>query len=306
MPEFMQTLTKNPQSNSALFQKGILQFAKDNPSGRMTALQAQILDSSRSGMINQRENAQTLRGCIPGCSPAPTSPTPRNPTFSSASFNKGTGGSLTVTTGGTTAGIKSSAYSPSGKVKATGGNNAGAKNWEAGFIQTITHSKIQAHYKGSKSQKTRTESVPVPKRDALVQSGAPWYDPNNTNGPGGRVAFTTTNSTLNVSLWDKTKTYPPWTTPDGKGKLDRNDGKDAFTSWMIARKKSSPNTIVYLNWTSWEVDYGVTFNYASANLKTVKAKTGSTKNTGSGAGKGSVNPVLSGTIANSAISVNWT
>lgn len=68
MPKFMQTLTKYPQSNSALFQKGILQFAKENPPGRMTALQARILDGSRSGMPNLRESAQTLRGCLTGCS----------------------------------------------------------------------------------------------------------------------------------------------------------------------------------------------------------------------------------------------
>ena len=70
MPKFMQTLTKDTQSNSDLFQKGILQFAKENPSERMTALQSEIFEGSRSGLINQRENAQTLRGCIAGCTPS--------------------------------------------------------------------------------------------------------------------------------------------------------------------------------------------------------------------------------------------
>ena len=76
MPKFIQTLTKNTEGNSAHFQKDILKFAKENPSERMTASQSKILENSQSGMSNLRENAQTLRGCMAGCAPAPTPATP--------------------------------------------------------------------------------------------------------------------------------------------------------------------------------------------------------------------------------------
>jgi hypothetical protein len=67
MPKFMQALTKNPNSNSSLFHKEILQFIDKYPSSRMSDLQAQLLDGARRDSINRRESAQTLRGSIPGC-----------------------------------------------------------------------------------------------------------------------------------------------------------------------------------------------------------------------------------------------
>jgi hypothetical protein len=137
-----------------------------------------------------------------------------------------------------------------------------------------------------------------------VARGAPWYDPNNENGPG-RVEFKKTNSSVSVSLWDQPFTSPPWNTPDRKGKLNHHNGKDIFTAWMIVRNKSAPHTIQYLNWTSWEVDYSVTFNYASKGEKTVKKITGETKNIGSGKEKGKDDPVLSGPIANDSIKTKW-
>ncbi len=73
MPNFMQTLTKNANDNSSLFQKGILQFINKYPSSRMDTLQAQLLDGAKSDSINRRESAQTLRGSIPSCTPSPSS-----------------------------------------------------------------------------------------------------------------------------------------------------------------------------------------------------------------------------------------
>ncbi|MCP5107596.1 MAG: DUF4157 domain-containing protein [bacterium] len=224
--------------------------------------------------------------------------------FTSTAFSAGTGGAIIPTPRASDVEIASAPYSPSGTVEVSGGTDALAKGWEAGFIQAITNSKLKAHYIGSKKEKLRTEYIPGPRRDALVSGGAPWYDPNNSNGPG-RVGFKKTNSSVDVSLWDQPVTYPPWKTPDKKGKLDHHDGKDIFTAWMIVREKKTPNTIHYLNWTSWEVDYSVTFNYASTGSKTVKKITGSTKNTGSDKGKGKVNPVLSGKIANDSIKTVW-
>lgn len=226
------------------------------------------------------------------------------PTFSSGSFSAGTGGAITATSAGANVNIQSAAYSPSGKVKVSGGTDAQATDWEAGFIQTITASEIKAHYAGSKTQKLWTVTVACPKRDALAVGGAPWYDPNNVNGPG-RVAFSKTKSSVSVLLWDRPQLPTPWTTPDGKGKLSSTSGKDVFTAWMIARKKTDPKTIKYVKWTSWEMDYGATFNYASTGAKTVDKITGKTKNNGSGDGRGGTTPTLSGTIANNAINAAW-
>lgn len=224
--------------------------------------------------------------------------------FTSQSFNKGTGGNLTVTPNANSARIRSARYSPSGEAKVEGGTDALAKDWEAGFIQTVKHTGRTAHYIGSKKYKTRRVTFPGAVRDALAAGGAPWYDPNNAIGTG-RLAFKKTNSTLNVSLRDTPSTAASWKTPDKKGKLSHHDGKDIFTAWMITRKKTPKNHIEYLNWTSWEVDFRVTFNYATTGKKTVNKILGKTQNTGSGKGKGSDSPVLDGPIANNAATVVW-
>lgn len=223
--------------------------------------------------------------------------------FTSEGFNKGLGGAITATPSGNKVAIESHEYETSGKVKVSGGTDTLAQEWEAGFIQTMSSAQRRAHYKGSKNQNLRTVSIPGPRRDALVQSGDPWYDPNNSNGPG-RLPFKKTNTSVSVSLWDRPGTYPPWNTPDGKGKLDHHTGKDVFTAWMIVRNKTAPNDIKFLNWTSWSVDYSVTFNYATKGNKTIKKITGKSKNTGFGKGQGKNNPVLGGDIANTELNRN--
>jgi hypothetical protein len=228
---------------------------------------------------------------------------PAGRTFSSASFSPGSGGSLTITTGGV-ARIDSSAFNPSGQVKITGTTDADAADWEAGFIQTVHVSSRVGRYFGSKTQTTFTDASSPNVRDALVAGGAPWYDPNNTNGPG-KVAFTKNDETVSVSLWDQPGQPFPWDTPDGAGKLSETAGEDSFTTWMIARQKSAPNTIEYLNWVTWKVDYRAKFNYASTGAKTVKSTKGRTSVTGSGTGQGSNAPVLSGTTANNSSAQTW-
>ncbi len=225
--------------------------------------------------------------------------------FSSASFNPATGGAIIVNTTSQNATIQSAPYAPSGIAKVSGGTNAQAQDWEAGFIQTLRVSNRTAKYIGSPKQTKMTISVTTPARDAFVTSGAPWYDPNNGSGTGGQLAFSQTNSTVNVQMIDQPTWGVPWNTPDGNGKLKNTSGKDIFTSWMIVRQKTAPNKIQYLNWISWEVDYGAIFDYASKNTKTVNKVTGNTKVTGSGSGKGSHTPVLTGSIPNNTAKPIW-
>lgn len=297
----LQALRNSTNHNAQLYRKEIRQFQAENPTEKIAAAQQQVLGSSKAAGIQQKDNSQTLRRCGGGGGSSSAPPAPATPlTFSSASFSAGTGGSLTTPSTGGTLRIESSAYSPSGSVNVSGGTNAEAQDWEAGFIQTAKSFKNESHYIGSKKEKLQTYSIPGARRDALVAGGEPWYDPNNVNG-NGRKAFTNTNSKVSVELWDQPGVRVPWNTPDTKGKLDHNEGKAVFTAWMIARKKTNPNTIHYINWTSWEVDFGVTFNYASSGTKSVKSITGKTKNMGSGAGQGADTPILSGTTGNNSV-----
>ena len=173
---------------------------------------------------------------------------------------------------------------------ASGGADADAKDWEAGYIQTLLSTSRAGHYTGSPKHTKHTVTTPGAVRDALVTGGAPWYDPTNRNGPG-RVPFSKTGETVATKLWDQPGNPQPWDTRDGKGKLDHTDGQDKFCLWMIARQKSAPNTITYVNWATWEVDWSMTTNYATKGAKTSAGISGALKVTGSGAGQGSETPV---------------
>jgi hypothetical protein len=226
--------------------------------------------------------------------------------FSKTSFSPASGGTNIAVPAADSIQLMSPPFHITGGVKASGGTDADAKDWEAGFIQTVHVSKRVGHYKGSKTQTTYTDKTPNNVRDGVAH-GLPWYDPDNDNAPpDGVAAFTKTNQELSVGLWDQPGTTFAWKTPDGKGKLDSSSGQDSFTAWMIARKKTAPNTIKYLSWQRWKMDYRATYNYASTGAKTVKKLKGRTSSLGSGTGRGSSSPTLTGAPANAQVSETWT
>jgi hypothetical protein len=297
----LQSLQRSPNLEPELYRQEIAAFQQQHSTADIVAQQQQIMAVRDPIDIGQRDHSRSIRRC--GGGGGGGAPGASASTFSSDSFSAGSGGPLTFS-GGTFAKLSSPAYSPSGKVKVSGGTDAQAKDWEAGFIQTVLSYNAVGHYLGSPANTKFSWSTPGPRRDALVAGGEPWYDPNNTNGPG-KVAFSKTDSSESVSLWDQPAVELYWDTPDAKGKLNHSDGKSTFALWMIARQKSAPNTIHYLNWATWEVDWSAQFNYASAGAKTAKKVTGELKVTGSGGGKGSATPVLSGTTANSDLKSKW-
>jgi hypothetical protein len=71
------------------------------------------------------------------------------------------------------------------------------------------------------------------------------------------------------------------------------------------RQRASPNTIQFINWETWEVDFSATTNYATTGAKTVAAVGGASSGTGSGAGQGSSSPNLTGAVANNVATLNW-
>ncbi len=293
----LQALKDQGPQGASLYMQEIRRFQQEYPVGRIAALQRQILEGPPAA-INHKNGAGVIRRWGPfGGAPAAL-------TFRSAAFNKGSGGKITFANTGTNAVLTSAAYSASGDAEVSGGTDAEATDWEAGFIQTYLVEGETGHYTGSPTSSTFAWTTPGPLRDALVKTGAPWYDPNNTNGTG-RAPFTKTNSKLSTSLWDQPGGPIPWDTPDGKGKLSNSDGTSKLALWMIARQKSAPNTIHYLNWATWEVGWSATYDYASKGTKTTSSITGATKVTGSGAGKGSETPVLSGPITNDSFKSKW-
>ncbi|HEX3478069.1 MAG TPA: DUF4157 domain-containing protein, partial [Kofleriaceae bacterium] len=228
-------------------------------------------------------------------------------TFSSASYTPGSGGAVTGATTATQLGLSSSPYSSTGNVSVTGGTDADAAEWDAGYLQTVQSSARVGHYVGAPppaaapAATTLTVGLPANTRDGNPAGTAPWYDSAN---PTAVVPFTKTGSTVTAALWDRPGSGFPWDTPDGLGKLDHTDGKDKFATWLVVRKRSAPNTIQFINWETWEVNWTATTDYASKGTKNVAGVT-TTSNTGSGGGQGSASPNLTGGVANNVVTTTW-
>jgi hypothetical protein len=287
----LRAMRKEHGSASTLYRQEIAAFRAANPAQRAALLQRQVLGH---GVKQRGDKSRLMR--VKGA--------PAGITFTSSAFSPGSGGALIITPNAGNVQIQGAQFSPSGNIKVSGTTDADAADWDAGFIQTMHSSSRIASYTGSAAQKTRTVSIPGPRRDALVAGDPPWYDPTNINGPG-KVAFTKNDETVGTSLWDQPQTSPPWDTPDGKGKLSETSGSDVFTAWLAARKRSAPNTIEYLNYVGWKVDYRATYHYASTGVKTVKSVKGRSSITDSGSGQGSTAPVLSGATANASFVTAW-
>ena len=226
-------------------------------------------------------------------------------TFSSSAFTAGAGGAVTATPAATQLEVQSSAYASTGTVQATGGTNADAAGWDVGYLQTVTSlTPIGTYTRPAAGAPTQLAiTVPNNTRDGNPAGTAPWYDSAN---PAGTKPFTTTGSTETVTLWDQPRMVFPWDTPDGVGKLASTSGKAKFAAWVAVRKRAAPNTVQYINWETWEVDFSTTTNYAATGAKTVAGITGATTATGSGAGQGANTPNLTGTVGNNLLALTWT
>ena len=58
-----------PEKSSLTYRNAILQFQRANSSDKMTTFQQQLLDSSKSVDVSQKDNSKTLRRSLAGCTP---------------------------------------------------------------------------------------------------------------------------------------------------------------------------------------------------------------------------------------------
>jgi hypothetical protein len=194
--------------------------------------------------------------------------------------------------------VASQTYTASGDAKITGGTDDQARDWEAGFVQTLLSTSRRGDYLKADGTHHQyfTVNVATPIRDGVDASNPPFY-----HAPFVKT-FTKTNSSLTTRMEDTPSTEFPWATPDGAGVLRTTDGKDEFASWMIVRQKSTGD-IVFLNWANWEVDWSARF---SPVARTGAASGSGSQVTGSGTGQGSHAPVLGGPIPNATATVSFT
>ncbi|MCP2731587.1 hypothetical protein [Limnofasciculus baicalensis] len=68
----LQSLGGSAGDDSEVYRQEILQFQKENSAEKIVASQQQVLESAKSVDIQQKDNSQTLRRCISGCSPQAT------------------------------------------------------------------------------------------------------------------------------------------------------------------------------------------------------------------------------------------
>lgn len=224
--------------------------------------------------------------------------------FKSCGFSPSVGGDLEIADdpGAPAPGrvdISSPTFRAEGEVTISGGTDAQARDWDVGFLQTVTEADRRAQYFNSAGSHHiyRKLSLPGPTRDGLSPYVVPWY--------GGYTVepFPATNSTVKTMMDDVPSTSPPWKSPDGAGSLVAMGGKDAFCAWLAVRQRSTAN-ILYLNWATWEVNWGAALDPVA---KTGRGTGSGASLTGSGDGQGAVTPVLVNPVANRVLndSITW-
>jgi hypothetical protein len=216
-------------------------------------------------------------------------------TFKSCGFATLGGGPLRITNLPRTSNVlvASAPYGATGKVEIGGGTDAQAREWEAGFLQTLLSSDRRFNYFNSNRRvASLVAPVPTPTRDeAPVPPRPPWYNPNEVR------RFTKTGSTEYVKLTDDPRWDVPWQTPATvpvpQGTLETSDGTDRFCLWMVARHTRTHDR-VFLNWATWRVNWKAEYNFQS---RTGLGTGDGTRTLDSGDGQGAHLPVLGGDSA---------
>jgi hypothetical protein len=220
--------------------------------------------------------------------------------FASANFNPSMTGAIKIEDepgrpGAGSVHVYSQPYTASGDVTASGGTDANAADWQAGFMQTQIDKNLDFDYQDAANTHVAYVRITLPggaHRDG--DTGViPWYGNETVRD------FSTTNSTVTPAMSDQPgQEHIPWRVTEpasgNSGSLKGSSGSEHFCSWLMVRQKSTGN-ITYLNWDTWEVDWAATYDPA--------AKTGSGTGTGcrvtdQGTGQGSVTPILVDPVAN--------
>ena len=246
--------------------------------------------SLRSGLSIQR--------CAP-VPPAVSTTAPSVLTIASSGFKPSGGGPLEVNdmpSAPPKVQVLSAAYYSEGDVTASGGTDAEASDWQAGFLQTVVSSRQAFEFQDQSGTRLGALGgrLPGPTRDGIRGTTAPWYDASRV------AAFARTNSTLHPAMGDQPTREIFWTITTKSGveaQAAGSTGKDEFCSWMVVRQLSTGN-ITYLNWDTWEVDWSATLD---PDARTGSSTGTGTRITGQGEGQGSVPPVLDGPLAKEAM-----
>jgi len=218
--------------------------------------------------------------------------------FNSCGFSASGGGALSFRSTAATATLDSPGYDASGEVGISGGTDAQAQDWEAGFLQTDLASRIEDEYgnKDSTGKYTRVGAevwiLPGPTRDG-DKGIMPWYEIKDVR------AFPKTDSTVKPSMHDAPESHNDW--QKNGGTLAKTSGYDRFASWLIVRQKSTKNHL-FLNWATWEVDWAAEYDAAA---RTGKGKGKGMRVTDTGDGQGAHAPQLGDPVANDAQQVAW-
>jgi hypothetical protein len=208
------------------------------------------------------------------------------------------GGPIQFSPWSTSEGLSIALYSP--KFTATGTVITDDKvpwdDYELGFMQNLNLSKFTAVYMDSGNRPVQTfEAIinPLPIRDGRAGS-KPWSKRE-------AVKSLTDKDGYIVNYEDVPRNLAPWQTPDKKGTLRSSSGLDQFSTWLVARQKST-NLLIFLGYANWMVDWTATFDFAK-QTGTSTGSGGSLMSTGEG--QGSFTPLKDDPVANDSITTTW-
>ncbi len=181
-----------------------------------------------------------------------------------------------------------------------------ADTYELGFVQNLLSSTTTTLYVDSEGK---------PFRKCHFKYKTPILDGKKDSKPWMRsesvISINSKDYIVNASdrpndyfVWDST-TDPSETTLDKAGKpgrLSSSSGKDSFVTWLVMRNKAT-KALSYRHWVTWEIDKSCKFDHATQKA-TNTGQGGSVS--GQGTGQGAHTPVVSGSVANGSVKIEWT
>jgi hypothetical protein len=132
------------------------------------------------------------------------------------------------------------------------------------------------------------ESFPLRDADPDADPGEVFY------GPEAKKVVD--SPTASVSMSDQPQAALPWTTPDGKGRLQQIVGEQQFVAWL-ATKRDSTGEIMPLRYISWSVNWFAAVDQSAPSGTPFAVG----MITGAGGGAGPMAPIRSGAVANASI-----
>jgi hypothetical protein len=168
-------------------------------------------------------------------------------------------------------------------------------DFELGILQAVLGDTMRADYVDASGKVTWTFTISTPTSRDTADGSPLWYAKNCVKPLSARGGETVNSS-------DGPENIVPWQTNDMKGSLAKTSGTGLYSTWLVARQKST-GTFTFLAWARWRIDWGCTFDFATSKMGLTGDGTITDQGTDS---QGPATPITGGQSAIDQTTMTWT